>query len=91
MQFAFRNPWNKPFADYEYISDLESQIAELKKHGKKIQQQLQQSINSASQSQTVSRINLLKSENKKLLDHIQFLEEEIQKLINGTKNKTEKW
>ena len=90
MQFAFRNPWDKPFADYEYISDLESQIAELKKHGKKIQQQLQQSINSASQSQTVSRINLLKSENKKLLDHIQFLEEEIQKLINGTKNKTEK-
>lgn len=86
LQFVFRNPWNKPCADYEYINDLESQIADLREYGQKIQQQLQQGISCAPQNENDSKINLLESENKRLHNRIQVLEEENQKLINKTKH-----
>ena len=82
LQFAFRNPSDKLFADYEYINDLERQIAELKKHG----QEIQQNINSASQNESDLKINLLEAENRKLYDRIQLLEEENKKLINNTRH-----
>lgn len=41
LQFRFRNLWNQPLSDAEYIKDLESQIKELKKAGKNIKAQLQ--------------------------------------------------
>lgn len=41
LQFVFRNPWDKPFTDYDYIKDLEAQISELKEYGLKLQAQLE--------------------------------------------------
>jgi len=65
LQFCFRNLWNQPFSDSEYIKDLEEQIQQLKAAGQKLQEQLN------SQKQIVSKkINLeyqkLKDENKTL-------------------------
>jgi len=65
LQFCFRNLWNQPFSDSEYIKDLEEQIQQLKSAGQKLQEQLN------SQKQIVSeKINLeyqkLKDENKTL-------------------------
>lgn len=41
LQFRFRNLWNQPLSDSEYIKDLEFQIKELKEAGKNIKVQLQ--------------------------------------------------
>lgn len=41
LQFRFRNLWNQPLSDAEYIKDLEFQIKELKEAGKNIKAQLQ--------------------------------------------------
>lgn len=40
LQFMYRNPWNRPFSDYDYICSLEAQIIELKEAGQKLQSQL---------------------------------------------------
>lgn len=42
MQFRFRDLWNQPLSDAEYIKDLERQIEELKQAGIKLQSQLQE-------------------------------------------------
>lgn len=41
LRFVFRNPWDRPFADYDYIQDLESQILKLKGFAQELQAQLQ--------------------------------------------------
>lgn len=42
LQFRFRDLWNQPLSDAEYIRDLEQQIEELKQAGIKLQSQLQE-------------------------------------------------
>ncbi len=42
LQFRFRDLWNQPLSDAEYIKDLERQIEELKQVGIKLQAQLQE-------------------------------------------------
>jgi len=37
LQFVFRNPWNRPLTDYEYIKDLENQISEMKETRQKLE------------------------------------------------------
>lgn len=42
LQFRFRDLWNQPLSDVEYIKDLERQIEELRQAGIKLQSQLQE-------------------------------------------------
>lgn len=42
LQFRFRNLWNQPLSDAEYIKDLEQQLEELRHAGIKLQSQLQE-------------------------------------------------
>lgn len=42
LQFKFRNLWNQPLSDTEYIKDLEHQITELKQAGRNLQVQIQE-------------------------------------------------
>ena len=42
LQFRFRDLWNQPLSDAEYIKDLERQIEELRQAGIKLQSQLQE-------------------------------------------------
>lgn len=41
LQFRFRDLWNQPLSDAEYIKDLEYQIENLKQAGRKLQVELQ--------------------------------------------------
>ena len=53
LQFRFRNLWNQPLSDAEYIKDLECQIEKLKQAGIKLQMELhdnQKLINDISKS-----------------------------------------
>lgn len=42
LQFRFRDLWNQPLSDAEYIKDLEQQLEELRQAGIKLQSQLQE-------------------------------------------------
>lgn len=42
LQFRFRDLWNQPLSDTEYIKDLEQQLEELRQAGIKLQEQLQE-------------------------------------------------
>ena len=42
LQFRFRNLWNQPSSDADYIKDLEEQVVELKQAGRMLQAQLQE-------------------------------------------------
>lgn len=94
LQFVFRNPWNKPFADYDYIHDLESQIAELREDCQKLQTQLvnqPKSVNEVSPHQESSAQmqqdhTFLKTENEALRLQIDSLTQKYQELINKTKH-----
>lgn len=97
LQFFFRNPWNKPFADYDYIHDLETENKELKETGQKVitNQNIQKMFNERSQlldrlsdlvKQTNEKIALLELENEALREKSAFLEKQNQKLINETEH-----
>ena len=92
LQFIFRNPWNKPFADYDYIHDLESQIKELEKYGQEMKKLIEQrGVESVPeevelQDDIYLEVAALKSENEALHGRIESLEKENQKLINETKH-----
>ena len=92
LQFVFRNPWNKPFADYDYIHDLESQIAELREDCQKLQTQLvnqPKSVNDIknpqeSSAQLQQDLTFLKTENESLRSQIDSLTQKYHELINKT-------
>lgn len=95
LQFSFRNPWNKPFADYDYIREIEDRIIELENAGLEMQKQLekyQQSINDTGQFQEVpyqiqqQELITLKAENKYFRDQIKSLTAKNQELINKTEH-----
>lgn len=81
LQFKFRNLWNQPTSDAQYISDLEQQIEELTKAGHQLQEQLRATdtvqkyqkliIDNAEYDNSIAelqeQINLLKQENQKLI------------------------
>lgn len=41
LQFRFRNPWNSPTADLDYIKDLENRVEELRQAGIRLKKQLE--------------------------------------------------
>lgn len=83
LQFMFRNPWNQPFTDRDYIRDLEAKIHELESY--------QKLINNTNQSQDTlvtlhQEIESLKAENEVLKTQVNALIEKNQKLIDMTKH-----
>lgn len=94
IQFVFRNPWNKPLADYDHIRDLETQIFELKESGLKLQAQLEKCHEPAidakltleTPEQLEQELTFLKSENKALRSQLDALTEEYDKLIKKTRH-----
>lgn len=89
LQFVFRNPWNRPFADYDYIQELEAQISELKEYGLKLQEQLEKCPGSSPLETTESlkqELTILRSENEALRNQIVALTEKYDKLIKETKH-----
>lgn len=83
LQFVFRNPWDRPFADYDHIQELETQILELKEGGLKLQEQLaeyHEPLNDTESpleylEQLQQKISFLESENKTLQAQVADLAE----------------
>lgn len=76
LQFRFRNPWNLPLSDADYIKDLEEQNERLKVEGKILQKELEalksQKINNDTKPDIMEneqRIAELKAELEKLQKH----------------------
>lgn len=88
LQFLYRNPWDRPFTDYDYIQDLETQILELKEAGQKIQEQLAEHHEPPQRSpeQLQQEITSLKSENKALQAQVSALTEKYEGLLEKTKH-----
>lgn len=88
LQFKFRNPWDRPFADHAYIQELESQILELKGAGQKVQEQLAEHYEppQGSPEQLQQEITFLKSENKALQAQVSALTEKYEGLLEKTKH-----
>lgn len=89
LQFAFRNPWDKSFTDYEYIKDLEDQISELKEYGLKLQERSEKCPGSSPLETTEplkQELTILRSENEALRSQIVALTEKYDKLIKETKH-----
>lgn len=92
LQFGFRNPWDKPFTDHEYIQELEAQILELKATGRKLQEQLAEyhgPLNDTHPSQESpehlqQKIDILESENKALQTQVSTLTEKYEGLLKKT-------
>lgn len=79
LQFIFRNPWNMPFTDVEFIRDLEEKNRQLMQAGSNLQEQLKQR-----DSQKLNNENIQHKEQIVSQERIACLEEEIQKLRNKT-------
>lgn len=85
LQFVFRNLWDIPFSDYDYIQELEVQILELKTTGRKLQEQLAEyhgPLNDTqppqdSPKQLQQEITILESENQALKAQIAALTKKI--------------
>lgn len=88
LQFKFRNPWDRPFADHAYIQELETQILELKEAGQKVQEQLAEHHEppQGSPEQLQQEITSLKSENKALQAQVSALTEKYEGLLEKTKH-----
>lgn len=94
LRFVFRNPWDRLFADYDYIKDLEAQILELREAGQKLQEQREKCQGtSADTEHTETRIERLlqenislRRENEDLRDHITALIEKNDRLLDSTKH-----
>lgn len=89
LQFVFRNPWDKPFTDHEYIKDLEDQISELKEYGLKLQERSEKCPGSSPLEATGSlkqELTIVRSENEALRSQIATLTEKYDKLIKETKH-----
>lgn len=94
LQFVFRNPWDRPFADYDYIQNLETQISELKESGQKLQEQLSgyhKPANDIRFSQAIpdylnQELIFLRSENKALRSQVSNLSKKYEELIKKTKH-----
>ena len=89
LQFVFRNPWDKPFTDHEYIKDLEDQISELKEYCLKLQERSEKCLGSSPLETTGSlkqELTILRSENESLRSQIAALTEKYDKLIKETKH-----
>lgn len=87
LQFLFRNPWDRPFTDYDYIKGLEIQIDELKEAGRSLQAQLKKCR--AARAHPVhpelqGRVTSLEAENRELQERVKSLTEENQGLIKKT-------
>ncbi len=90
LQFVFRNPWNRPFADYKYIKDLENQISELKEAGQKQKDELEEYRKLFSDtaypkeplSQLQQENDTLKAENESLRSQIASLKEKCRQMPN---------
>lgn len=94
LQFVFRNPWDEPFSDYDYIKDLEAQILELKSYGQKLQEQLKRcqgaSMDTGHTQVRTERLlqenSSLRHENEALRDQIAALTEKNNRLLDKTKH-----
>lgn len=96
LQFLFRNPWDRPFADHEYIRELEAQILELKEAGRKLQEQLEDhhgplndtrpAQGSPERKQLQQEIISLKSENKALQAQVAALTEKYERSLEKTRH-----
>ncbi|MDE7100473.1 MAG: helix-turn-helix domain-containing protein [Anaeroplasmataceae bacterium] len=88
LQFRFRNSWNQPFSDADYIKDLEEQIQQLKQTGQKLQDQLaleKQKRNvtekKVKESLKLPEYQKLKSENETLHSLLEDANHEKKKLL----------
>lgn len=94
LQFVFRNPWDKPFADYDYIKNLEAQILGLKESGHKLQEQSERYQGASADiehtqgyTERLLQENIsLRHENKALRDQIAALTEKNNRLLDNTKH-----
>lgn len=94
LQFMFRNPWDKPFTDCDYIKDLEEQIIELKEFVQKLQKQSAERHEPANvtgfyqeNSEYLKReLDALKSENEALKIQIADTNKRYDELIQKTKH-----
>ena len=89
LQFVFRNPWDKPFTDYDYIQELEAQISELKEYGLKLQERSEKCPGSSPLETTEplnQELTILRFENEALRNQIVALTEKHDKLIKETKH-----
>lgn len=95
LHFAFRNPWNETFTDYDYVREIEDWNIELENTMSEMRQQLkryQQLIDNTEHSQEglyqmqQQELNILKVTNKHLQNQITSLTEKMQKLINKTEH-----
>lgn len=94
LQFIFRNPWNEPFSDHDYIKDLEAQILELKRYGQKLKEQLKRcqgaSMDTEHTQVCTERLlqenSSLRHENEALRDQIAALTEKNNRLLDKTKH-----
>lgn len=87
LQFKFRNPWDRPFADHDYIQELEAQILELKEAGQKVQEQFgksHESINSANPTPEFQELTELRIENEALRNQVTNLTKKYGELIKKT-------
>jgi len=84
LQFRFRNLWNQPLSDADYIKELEEKNDQLLQAGRKLQDQL-----STIQYERINSQELIVDTNDKeevlyLRNQINKLEEKYQKLKNDT-------
>lgn len=84
LQFRFRNLWNQPLSDADYIKELEEKNDQLLQAGRKLQDQL-----STIQYERINSQELIVDTNDKeevlyLINQINKLEEKYQKLKNDT-------
>jgi DNA-binding CsgD family transcriptional regulator len=94
LQFVFRNPWDRPLTDYDYIQELEAQVLELKETGQKLQEQLterHEPLNDTKPSQESleqlqQEIAILESENKALQTQVATLTEKYEGLLEKSKH-----
>ena len=85
LQFAFRNPWDKPFADYDYIRETKDRNTELENTVHEIKQQLkkyQKLINN-------TKRNARGAGRKADLQHLKEQVAEVQLLLEEGKNSSE--
>lgn len=87
LQFCFRNLWNQPLSDADYIKELEEKNDQLLQAGRKLQEQLsaiQTYSGKQHNSQELIKETNMETDRENLLKQLDDLKEKYQKLKDNT-------